>query len=263
MAKSYVKVVVSTLGCIAALSAILIAEGDDQGIQRVLLLSVDGLHASDLAWYVGQHPTSTLSQLSASGRTYTNATATMPSDSFPGMLAMVTGGTPLSTGVYYDDGYDRTLLASNATCVPGQPATGTRAQWKQNLDHLPFTSFQSFIDEKKLPLNPADCSRVFPHQFPKVNNVFELVKAAGGRTAWSDKHPAYEFLNGPSGTGIDDLYTPEIASCDGLLPCASASPLLTTNSFSKTMAYDDMKVAAILHEIDGFDHTGTTPDGVP
>src|SRR5205814_427193 len=106
-------------------------------------------------------------------------------------------------------------------------------------------------------------SRVWPHQFPRINNVFELIKAAGGRTAWSDKHPAYEFLNGPSNTGLDDLYTPEIASCDGFLPCASTSPQLTTNSFSKTMAYDDMKVAAILHEIDGFDHTGTTPDGVP
>src|SRR5438034_10871743 len=86
MAKSYVKVVVSTLGCIAALSAILIA--DNSSYQHVLLLSVDGLHASDLAWYVGQHPTSPLGQLSASGRTYTNAKATMPSDSFPGLLAM-------------------------------------------------------------------------------------------------------------------------------------------------------------------------------
>ena len=260
MAKSYVKVVVSTFGCIAALSAILIA--GDSSYQHVLLLSVDGLHASDLAWYVGQHPTSPLGQLSASGRTYTNAKATMPSDSFPGLLAMVTGGTPRSTGVYYDDGYDRTLLASNATCVPGQPATGTRAQWKQNLDHLPFTSFQSFIDEKKLPLNPADCSRVYPHQFPRVNNVFELVKAAGGRTAWSDKHPAYEFLNGPSGTGIDDLYTPEIASCLGTLPCPLGSTVIT-NSFQQTMDYDDMKVGAILNQIHGLDHTGTATVGVP
>src|SRR5436190_1980953 len=128
MPKSYVKVALSMLACTAALSAILIAEGDDNGIQRVLLLSVDGLHASDLAWYVGQHPTSTLGQLSASGRTYANATATMPSDSFPGMLAMVTGGTPRSTGVYYDDGYDRTLLAANAICAPGQSPTGARVQ---------------------------------------------------------------------------------------------------------------------------------------
>src|SRR5216117_2167291 len=134
MAKSYVKVVVSTLGCIAALSAILIA--DNSSYQHVLLLSVDGLHASDLAWYVGQHPTSPLGQLSASGRTYTNAKATMPSDSFPGLLAMVTGGTPRSTGVYYDDGYDRTLApalnpppVAAAPCVAGVPGPGAHVQW--------------------------------------------------------------------------------------------------------------------------------------
>src|SRR5438093_5606624 len=263
MMRRTLKIAAVALACIAGFATAVRAVHEDDGdaARHVLLLSVDGLHASDLERFVATHPDSALAWLSASGRTYTNAKATMPSDSFPGLLAMVTGGTPRSTGVYYDDGYDRTLLASNATCVPGQPAPGTRVQWKQNLDTLPFTSFQSFIDEKKLPFNPADCSRVYPHQFPRVNNVFELVKAAGGRTAWSDKHPAYEFLNGPSGTGIDDLYTPEIASCDGLLPCSSA--LVTTNFFSKTMAYDDMKVAAILHQIEGFDHTGTTPEAVP
>jgi hypothetical protein len=124
---------------------------------------------------------------------------------------MVTGGTPRSTGVYYDDGYDRSLTAASGDCV-----AGARVQWKQNLDVLPF-SFTTTIDPLKLPRDPADgcTSRVYPHQFPRVNNVFEIVKAAGGRTAWSDKHPAYEFLNGPSGTGVDDLYTPEITD-DGL-----------------------------------------------
>jgi hypothetical protein len=24
-----------------------------------------------------------------------------------------------------------------------------------------------------------------------------------------DKHPSYDILNGPSGTGVDDLFTPE------------------------------------------------------
>jgi arylsulfatase A-like enzyme len=37
----------------------------------------------------------------------------------------------------------------------------------------------------------------------------------------------------------------------------------TTNSFALTMAYDDMKVAAILNEIRGFDHAGATFIGVP
>jgi Type I phosphodiesterase / nucleotide pyrophosphatase len=246
------KILGFALPCLAAaiLSGSVRAHEDDEEcdtIRRVLLISVDGLHARDLERYVAANPGSALGGLSASGRTYTNATATRPSDSFPGMLAMVTGGTPRSTGVYYDDGYDRTLAAAAGPCVPG-----TRVQWKQNLDVLPFT-FTTMLDPSKLPRDPADgcIAPVYPHQFPQVNNVFELVKAAGGRTAWSDKHPAYEFLNGPSGTGVDDLYTPEITTGG------------TTNSFSLTMAYDDMKVAAILNEIAGLDHTGSTGVGVP
>jgi len=258
-----VKIALSTLACVVGLAAILVADGGqivtqtDGVFAHVLLLSVDGLHASDLAGFVATHPTSALAQLSATGRTYTNASATKPSDSFPGMLAMVTGGTPRSTGVYYDDGYDRLLAPSTALpapdpiCVPG-----AHVVWKQNLDVLPF-SFTTTIDPLKLPLDPAadGCiARVFPHRFPRVNNVFELVKAAGGRTAWSDKHPSYEFLNGPSGTGLDDLYAPEITAASGVA---------TTNSFALTMAYDDMKVAAIVNEINGFDHTGTTVVGTP
>jgi len=258
------KASIAALICVTGLAVAKAADqaDDDPVYARVLLLSVDGLRAADLERFVATHPESTLATLSATGRTYRNASATRPSDSFPGLLAMVTGGTPRSTGVYYDDGYDRSLVPASGTCVPGAPAPGTRAQWKQNLDRVPVTApFITTIDETKLPRNPADCSRVLPHQFPRVNNVFEVVKGVGGRTAWSDKHPAYEFLNGRSGTGIDDLFTPEIASCDGLLPCAST--LVTTQFFSKTMDYDDMKVAAILHEIDGFDHTGTTAVGVP
>src|SRR5436309_11189308 len=209
------------------------------------------MHAVDLDRYVAGNPDSALASLSAHGRTYTNASATKPSDSFPGLLAMVTGGTPKSTGAYYDDGYDRSLAPASGLCVPG-----ARVQWKQNLDVLPF-SFTTTINPLLLPRDPADgcVSRVWPHQFPRVNNVFELVKAAGGRTAWSDKHPSYEFLNGPSGTGVDDLYTPEIQTLTG--------GVVTTNSFSLTMAYDDMKVAAVLNWINGLDHSGTTAVGVP
>jgi predicted AlkP superfamily pyrophosphatase or phosphodiesterase len=220
-------------------------------IAHVLLLSVDGLHAFDVERFIATHPQSTLARLSEHGRTYANATATKPSDSFPGFLAMITGGTPRSTGVYYDDGYDRTLASAGGLCIPG-----ARVQWKQNLGVLPF-SFTTTINPLLLPRDPADAcvSRVWPHQFPRVNNVFEIVKASGGRTGWSDKHPAYEFVNGPSGTGIDDLYTPEIT----LNPPA----VTTTNSFALTMAYDDMKVAAIVNEINGLDHTGTTAAGTP
>ena len=51
------------------------------------------------------------------------------------------------------------------------------------------------IDPAKMPLDPAnDCKPVFPHQLMRVNNIFEVVHNAGGRTAWADQHPAYADL---------------------------------------------------------------------
>jgi len=264
----------------AGLTVILTVRADAQATPyaHVLLLSVDGLHASDLDWIVTNHSDWTLAQLSQHGRTYTNATATKPSDSFPGMLAMVTGGTPKSTGVYYDDGWDRTLAAASGTC-----AAGTRVRWKQNLDVTPlkfatFSAFQAFwsvpvattLNVLLLPRDPGDptnpcANRVFPHQFPRVNNVFELIKGAGGRTAWADKHPAYEFLMGRSGTGIDDLFTPEIATAIGTPPAPLTSSLtaVITDNFDLTMKYDALKAAAIVNEINGYDHAHTTVVGTP
>lgn len=83
--------------------------------RHVLLLSVDGLHQSDLAWYVAAHPDSALGKLVAGGTEYTHAQTTFPSDSFPGMVAQLTGGGPGTSGVYYDDTFNHIL-----------PAPGTR-----------------------------------------------------------------------------------------------------------------------------------------
>src|SRR5438105_7706165 len=67
--------------------------------RHVLLLSIDGFHALDLALYVRLYPGSALASLAGMGVTYTNASTSRPSDSFPGLLSMVTGGSPRSTGV--------------------------------------------------------------------------------------------------------------------------------------------------------------------
>src|SRR5262249_14543280 len=75
--------------------------------QHVLLLSVDGMHQSDLRWWVRQHPLGNLAALVRGGVEYTRASTPVPSDSFPGMVAQVTGGDPRTTGVYYDDSYNR------------------------------------------------------------------------------------------------------------------------------------------------------------
>ncbi len=42
-------------------------------IKHVLLISVDGMHQSDLQWYVANHPGSELARLATGGAQYTDA----------------------------------------------------------------------------------------------------------------------------------------------------------------------------------------------
>jgi len=218
-------------------------------VKHVLLLSLDGMHAIDLANFVKIRPNSALASLSAHAITYTNAQTSLPSNSWPGLLAMVTGGSPLSTGVIFENSYDRSLSPPGSNCK----TVGTAVIYDSHIDLNPNSADAGGgINPKALPLDPAKgCVPVFPHDYVRVNNVFEVIKQAGGRTAWADKHPAYDFLNGPSGKGVDDLFTPEIR------------PVTKARSIPKTEAYDDTKVQAILYEISGRDHSGTHHVAVP
>jgi hypothetical protein len=96
------------------------------------------------------------------------------------------------------------------------------------------------------------CTPVYPHQYLKVNTIYEVAHAAGLRTAVADKHPSYEILNGPSGTGVDDFYGPEFNAAK--------------KDITKIMANDELKVDAVLNQIDGYagrDNAHTTEVGVP
>jgi hypothetical protein len=243
---------------------------------HVLLLSVDGLHQSDLDWYVNNHPSSALAKLARKGVEFTHAVTPVPSDSFPGMVAQVAGGNPSSTGVYYDDTWNHALFPYGTGCVgtPGVEVTYFEQLDKnpaaldagQGLAGLPGSILQmtahpeTLIDMTQLPLDASKgCTVVYPHQYLKVNTIFEVARAAGLRTAWSDKHPAYEILDGPSGTGIQDLFTPEINSDAPTI----GSPIDWTKDNALTMQYDSYKVQAVLNEINGYDHSGTMQVGVP
>jgi hypothetical protein len=245
--------------------------------KHVLLLSVDGLHQSDLAWYVAQHPNSALARLVGNGTEYTHAKTTVPSDSFPGMISQLTGGNPGTTGVYYDDTYSTALLPAGTTdCATAKP--GAEVDLTEDLDKnkdsidagqglagLPGSILdmtgdaRSLIDPSKLPVDPKTCKPVYPNSYLRVNTVFEVARQAGLRTAWSDKHAAYDILSGPSGTGIQDLFAPEINSQAIGYPAGED----WTSDNAATEQYDSYKVKAVLNEIDGFDHSGTHKVGTP
>jgi arylsulfatase A-like enzyme len=267
--------VLAVIALALAPAAAVTTAGASSTVQHVLLISVDGLHQSDLDWYVHKFPNSALASLVAHGVEFTGAQTPVPSDSFPGMVGQVTGGNPGTTGVYYDDSWNHGLLpAGTKNCAGVTP--GVEVTYFEQLDKDPLAldagqglsglpdsilnmtgTPQDLIDPSQLPVDPATCKPVYPHQYLRVNTIFEVARGAGLRTAWVDKHPAYEILNGPSGTGVQDLFAPEINSQ------ASVAGSDWTKDNGLTQMYDSYKVQAVLNEIHGFDHSGKTQVGEP
>ena len=181
-------------------------------IKHVLLISVDGLHALDVARYVDSHPYSTMTQLTRHGITYSNARSPANSDSFPGLLALVTGGSPVTGDLFYDVSYERSYFANgDSTCsgtvsdtAPGANQTagkGSMIAFDESIDLYgtdPVTGLplsMNVINPKSLPYqidSSGHCVPVYPHNALKTNTLFEVVRAHGGVTAWADKHPAYD-----------------------------------------------------------------------
>jgi hypothetical protein len=268
-------------------------------IKHVLLLSIDGMHAVDfnncangIAGVNGGDPyCPNMAALSQTGINYVNTESSKPTDSFPGMAALASGGSPKTTGLYYDVAYDRSLDApakSTGTglaagpCTPFAIPTGTTTDNDQGID-LDDTKLNggapgaglteggiASIDPKKLSRDPQNgCAPVYPWNFIRTNTVFGVVHAAGGYTAWIDKHPSYSFVGGPGGTGLDDYYAPEVSSAVVPLPGvktlegASCDPVRDpvgaaawNASFENIQCYDAIKVYALLKEIAGKTHSG-------
>src|SRR5579871_5995569 len=128
----------TALGGAAVASAATAAPGDSghghhEGVWHVLLISVDGLHQQDLAWYVQNDPKSVLASLVRGGLEYSNASTPFPSDSTPGMVAQVTGGDPGVTGEYYDDTWNHDVFPAGTTNCSG-PVPGGEVAYEEFID---------------------------------------------------------------------------------------------------------------------------------
>lgn len=267
-------------------------------IHHVLLISVDGMHAVDYANCVAAAYCPNLAALGTNAVNYTRTSASRPSDSFPGLMALVTGGSPRTVGAFYDVAYDRVLappqnttgngLAAGA-CTPGV-ANGTTTEYEEGVDidqsqlngggpySLTGGGIKS-IDPTRLPRDPYNgCKPVYPWNFVRTNTIYGVIHAAHGYTAWSDKHPVYAAVSGPStnASNVDDYYSPEINSTVIPLPGLStalgedcSSVLDTsqtgswTDSFQNIRCYDALKVKAIVNEIYGKTHDGSQAAPVP
>ncbi len=277
-------------------------------IERVLLISIDGMHAVDYRNCVngiatinsGEPYCPAMAALGKTGVDYVGASTSKPSDSFPGLIALSTGGSPALTGVYYDVAYSRNYdapakttgngLASGPCAVFATP-TGTTSEYDEGIDRdqtklnggapgarLTDGGIDS-IDPAKLIRDPNNgCTPVYPWDFVRANSIISVIHAAGGYSAWSDKHPSYSAVaSGLGPIGLDDYYSPEINSTVVALPAVQTPTGLScatipdtgadlsawTNSFQNIQCYDTLKVDAIVNEIDGKNHLGTKTTKVP
>jgi hypothetical protein len=246
--------------------------------KHVLLISVDGLHSIDLINWVKAHPESALAELTEQGYEYRNTSCSKPSDSFPGLMALITGGSPNATGIWYDVSYDRSYYPPGAPPPPGTP-TGTVTTYDESIDFVKnvpnyagstggVADPNDGIDLTQLALNPANGNKpVLPWELLRVNTIFEVVKSHGRRTAWSDKHwGAYQIVKGPSGNGVDDYYSPEVTNSDLVNPIGSPTGIDYTKAqvgMKGIQFNDELKVKAIVNECKGFDHSGKHHVGTP
>src|SRR5258708_15695813 len=112
------------------------SEGQDDKIRHVLMVSVDGMHQQDLDRCVAHGTCPNIAELAEHGIIYTKAFTPGLSDSVPGLAALVTGGSPLSTGLFYDDVYDRTLYPGTDPTSSTTPAVEVFLQELVGVDNF-------------------------------------------------------------------------------------------------------------------------------
>ena len=276
-------------------------DAHDLGDKHVLLISIDGMHALDYENCVASNTCPNLATLGKTGVNYPRTSTSRPSDSFPGLMALVTGGSPKSVGAFYDVAYDR-ILAPPAeetgngnppgACVAGKN-NGTTTEYEEG-DEMDQTKLNggfagySLIDGGILSIKPSrlirdpfkNCAPVYPWNFIRTNSIYGVIHAAGGYTAWSDKHAVYAVVsghtNGTTPDNVDDYYSPEVNSNIIALPKGTitanghdCSSILDntgsdwTTSFVEIQCYDQLKVNAVLNWIKGKKHLGNGNAPVP
>ncbi len=166
--------------------------GDGHKIKHVLLISIDGMHAVDYENCVASNTCPTLAALGKTGVNYTRTTTSRPSDSFPGLMALVTGGSPRTVGAFYDVAYDRVLAPPKTATGNGLPAgncvqgqiNGTQTEYEEGDDFDetkvngggPYSTFDGgvlSIDPDKLERDPFNgCKPVYPWNFVRTKTRF-------------------------------------------------------------------------------------------
>ena len=125
-------------------------------------------------------------------------------------------------------------------------------EYDETIDFNSTALFSGGIDPANFPrtLINGVCTEIPPHARLRVNTIFEVITSAQGglETAYTDKHPAYDIVRGPSGKGLTQGYFPEINA--------------VANTVNATIAYDQLHVDAFLRWINGTSKDIANAEGV-
>ena len=206
--------------------------------------------------------------------TYTNNQTSSPSDSFPGLAALVTGGSPTTTGFWYDVTWNRAL---SPPAQDGRP-------WESLAEAAPVKSASIMAMDESIDtdltqldggggINPAYLRRDPKQRLQDGAPARVLARQhhlRGGQSAPVCARPGRTSIRptsgrtGPSGHGVDDFYGPEINSIPVALPFAGCTPVpypdptpddgWTTALRQHHAATTQIHVQAVLNQIDGYTH---------
>jgi hypothetical protein len=107
----------------------------------------------------------------------------------------------------------------------------------QGLSGLPGSILQmtgnplQVINPAALPVDPTTCKPIYPNQYLKVNTIFNVAHDHGLRTAWSDKHPAYQH----GGNDPQDRNVPILVVLPGLENGHGVSAPVETTQIAPTI----------------------------
>jgi len=175
-------------------------------IQHVLLISIDGMHAVDYENCVASQTCPHLAALGRTGAHYTRTTTSRPSHSFPGLMALVTGGSPRTAGAFYVVAYDRVLAPpKDGNGLPGGPCNlnvinGTQTEYEEGneIDQTMLNGgFPGSIDGGVKSINPDrlvrdpfnNCKAVYSWNFVRTNTIFGVILLG-----WKGASPAVSLL---------------------------------------------------------------------
>ena len=150
--------------------------------KQALYLSFDGLHQFDVVDYIAKYPNSTWASLAQKGVVYTNARASSPSDSLPATAALFSGAQTRNSGIWWEQSYDRSLYPGGSNC---KGPVGAVCDYSEAADlNSSALDGGGAFNLTYLPMQKTawgTCEVVLPHNFIRVNTIFEWEE----QMAWS------------------------------------------------------------------------------